>query len=81
MALKIGEDCTNCDACVPVCPNEAISEGDTTYVINPDLCTECHGAHDEPQCVSVCPVDCIAPDPDHEESAGALEAKYKKLHG
>lgn len=81
MALIISEDCTNCDACVPVCPNEAISEGSTMYVIDPDKCTECVGAEDEPQCVLVCPVDCIGPDPAHEETKEQLEAKYKKLHG
>lgn len=80
MALIIMEDCTNCDACVPVCPNEAISEGDTIYVIKPELCTECVGAEDEPQCMLVCPVDCIVPDPDHEETPEQLQAKYEKLH-
>ena len=28
MALLINENCTACDACVPVCPNEAITVGD-----------------------------------------------------
>jgi len=54
MALMINDDCTNCDACVESCPNEAISEGDTTYVIDPAKCTECVGAEDEPQCALVC---------------------------
>ena len=81
MALIITDECTNCDACVPVCPNEAITEGDDIYVINPDLCTECVGAEDEPQCVLVCPADCIPKDPDHEETEEQLLAKYHKLHG
>ncbi|MCW8805001.1 MAG: YfhL family 4Fe-4S dicluster ferredoxin [Ignavibacteriaceae bacterium] len=67
MAYIINEDCINCGACVPECPNDAISEGDSLYVINPDLCTECVGYYDEPQCISVCPVDCIEPNPDHKE--------------
>ena len=59
MALMINEECINCNACVDECPNDAISEGETVYVINPDLCTECVGFHDEPQCKTVCPVDPI----------------------
>jgi ferredoxin len=46
MALIINDDCTGCDACKPVCPNEAISVGNPIYVIDPDKCTECVGAHD-----------------------------------
>ena len=80
MALMITEDCTNCDACPEVCPNDAIYEGDLVYVIEPDKCTECHGAHEEPQCIEVCPADCIVPDPDHEETDEELEAKYQRLH-
>lgn len=81
MALKITDDCTNCDACKPVCPNQAISEGDTIYEIDHERCTECVGAEDEPQCVLVCPADCIIPDPDHKESKDELTAKYHRLHG
>jgi ferredoxin len=81
MALLINEDCTCCDACVSVCPNKAISAGDTMYIINPDLCTECVGAEDSPQCQLVCPADCIVKDPNHAESQDQLMAKYTKLHG
>jgi ferredoxin len=59
MALKITEDCTCCDACVPVCPNKAITAGDTIYIIDPAKCTECEGQHDSPQCQLVCPADAI----------------------
>ncbi len=79
MALIITEECTNCDACVPVCPNEAISEGDDIYVIEPDLCTECVGHFEESQCVEVCPADCIPKDPNHVETQEVLMAKYEKL--
>jgi len=54
MALMINEDCTNCDACVPQCPNEAIAMGSEHYVIDALRCTECVGAHDEPQCKLLC---------------------------
>jgi ferredoxin len=80
MALLINDDCTACDACKPECPNEAISEGSPIYVIDPAKCTECVGAHDEPQCVDVCPADCIVPDPKNAESPDQLMAKYKSLH-
>ena len=80
MALMINSDCTLCDACVPACPNEAITAEPTIYVIDPAKCTECVGAHDEPQCISVCPADCIVPDPDHAETKEQLQAKYESLH-
>jgi ferredoxin len=79
MALMITEDCINCNACVDECPNDAISEGDSIYVINSELCTECIGFFDEPQCVNVCPVeDTIVADPDHQESKEELLAKKEK---
>jgi ferredoxin len=81
MALSITEDCTACDACVEPCPNTAISVGDPIFVINPELCTECVGHEDEPQCMLVCPADCIIPNPDHLESQDELLAKYQSMHG
>ncbi len=81
MALIITDDCINCDVCEPECPNEAISPGEEIYIIDPSKCTECVGHYDEPQCVEVCPVDCIPKDPDHEETEEELMAKYEKLMG
>lgn len=81
MALIITDECISCAACVEECPNEAISEGDLIYVINPDKCTECVGFYDEPQCVIVCPVDSIIPDPDYVESKEELLEKKKQIHG
>jgi ferredoxin len=80
MALMINDDCTNCDACVEACPNEAISEGDMIYEIDAAKCTECVGAEDEPQCALVCPVDACVPDPSKQESKEELQAKYDGLH-
>jgi len=80
MALKITEECINCGACEPECPNQAISAGDMTYIIDPEKCSECVGAHPEPQCAAVCPVACCVPDPDHKENHDVLEAKHRKLH-
>lgn len=65
MAKKITEECINCGACEPECPNGAISVHDAgNYAIDRDKCTECVGAYEEPRCLEVCPVDaCIVPDP------------------
>ncbi|MBI1423576.1 MAG: YfhL family 4Fe-4S dicluster ferredoxin [Gammaproteobacteria bacterium] len=81
MSLLINDECINCDVCEPECPNNAISQGDEIYEIDPNLCTECVGHFDTPQCMEVCPVDCIIKDPDNEESEGQLKLKYEKLVG
>ncbi|WP_139559256.1 YfhL family 4Fe-4S dicluster ferredoxin [Methylotetracoccus oryzae] len=79
MALIIHDACINCDVCEPECPNGAISEGPEIYMIDPDKCTECVGHFDKPQCMEVCPVDCITLDPDRVEDREALERKYRRL--
>ena len=114
MAIKITEECINCGACEPECPNNAIYEGgaewrfsdgttvkgnypkldgsevdadapqtpvsmDLYYIVT-EKCTECKGFHDEPQCASVCPVDCCVDDLDHRETEEELLAKKAKLH-
>ncbi len=79
MALLIKNDCIACDACREECPNLAIEENDPIYIIDVDLCTECVGHYDEPQCVAVCPVDCIISDPDNIESAEELKFKFEQI--
>ncbi len=79
MALKITAECINCDVCEPECPNQAISMGDEHYIIDPDKCTECVGHFDEPQCVQVCPVECIPVNPDRVETPEQLLQKYRRL--
>ena len=79
MALKITDECINCDVCEPVCPNIAIYQGAEIFEINPNRCTECVGHFDTPQCVDVCPVDCIPIDPEWVESKDQLMEKYLKL--
>jgi len=79
MALIITDECINCDVCEPECPNDAISQGEEIYVIDPKKCTECVGHFSEPQCVKVCPVDCIPNDPRHVETKEQLHEKYLKL--
>jgi len=81
MAYKITEECISCGACEPECPNEAITEEEDIYVIDPEKCTECVGYFDESQCAEVCPVDCCVPDPDHKETKEELLEKKKRLSG
>ncbi|HER07620.1 MAG TPA: YfhL family 4Fe-4S dicluster ferredoxin [Bacteroides sp.] len=81
MALIINDECINCGLCVDECPNEAISEGDDIFVIDPDRCTECVGFFDEPQCAEVCPVEACVLDPNHQESKEELMEKKKLIHG
>ena len=114
MAIKITEDCINCGACEPECPNHAIYEpgmgwsiadGTTPresfvlkdgtivgavqrfpplskdyYYVVADKCTECQGFHEEPQCASVCPVDCCVPDESRIETPADLLQKKELLH-
>lgn len=80
MATIITDECINCGACEPECPNEAISEGDDIYIIDPALCTECVGFHAEEACQECCPVDCCIPDPALIETEAVLLARAKELH-
>jgi ferredoxin len=81
MALMITDQCINCDVCEPECPNNAISMGVEIYEIDPNKCTECVGHYGEPQCVVVCPVECIPLNPEWRESQEELMAKYARLTG
>jgi electron transport complex protein RnfB len=47
------DDCTACEACVEVCPADAITMVDDAALVDPGLCTACE------DCVSECPVECI----------------------
>ena len=95
MSTLITEECINCGACEPECPNTAIYEGgaqwehdgarypairDDYYFIVPDKCTECVGFFDQEQCAAVCPVDCCVPDPNIPESEALLIARARALH-
>lgn len=95
MATMITEECINCGACEPECPNTAIYAGgaqwelngathpaisENFYYIVPEKCTECVGHFEKEQCAAVCPVDCCLPDPNHEETEAALFERAKQLH-
>ena len=59
MANKITEECINCGACEPECPNQAITQGDSIFLIDAAKCDECAKAGGEHKCKAVCPTDCI----------------------
>lgn len=80
MSTMITEECINCGACEPECPNEAISAGELVFVIDPLLCTECVGFHDQEACAAVCPVDCCVPDPNNLEPEQFLLDRARVLH-
>jgi ferredoxin len=81
MAMKITEECINCDVCEPECPNGALAQGESIYIVDTRNCTECVGHFDSPLCVEVCPVDCIKQDPAHVENKAQLLAKFESLLG
>ena len=80
MATMITNECINCGECEPECPNNAISQGETIFVIDPQLCTECVGFHDFEACAAVCPVDCCVTDPNNIETEEVLIARARALH-
>jgi ferredoxin len=95
MSTTITEECINCGACEPECPNDAVFEGGTpwefdgathsalreeTFYIAPEKCTECVGFAVQEQCAAVCPVDCCVPDPDMPETEEQLIARAQRLH-
>jgi len=54
MAHIISSECISCGACGNDCPVEAITAGDSQYVIDPDVCIDCG------VCAGSCPVDAIS---------------------
>lgn len=80
MALTIIDDCIGCGACEPECPNNAISEAQDLYVIDPDHCTECYGFYASQQCADVCPVESCIEDREHPEGPQQLEEKFHILY-
>ena len=80
MATTITEECINCGACEPECPNDAITQGSDIYVIDSELCTECVGFHEKEACQAVCPVECCVPDQNRSEKEADLLARAMRLH-
>jgi ferredoxin len=80
MPLMITEDCINCGACEPVCPNYGISKGEMVYVIDQNACSECVGFFSTQQCATVCPMNCCVFNPDIVLSEEALFERAKAAH-
>lgn len=96
MATIITDECINCGACEPECPNTAIYQGGVEFdaldgskqaalsneffYIVPDKCTECVGFFDAEACAAVCPVDCCVPDPNNPETEAVLLERAKQIH-
>jgi len=95
MSTLITDECINCGACEPECPNAAIYEGGASweldgvthaalrndiFYIAPEKCTECVGFFAPEQCAAMCPVDCCVPDPDIPETEAQLIARARSLH-
>jgi ferredoxin len=80
MATHITQDCINCGACEPECPNEAITQGSEIYVIDEDRCTECVGFNAKEACQAVCPVECCVPDPERAETEPELLSRAVAMH-
>jgi NAD-dependent dihydropyrimidine dehydrogenase PreA subunit len=76
----ITEECVNCGACERMCPSGGIFMGEETFVIDPDVCSECVGFHHTQQCARVCPVDCCVVDPNNVESEAVLFERAQRLH-
>lgn len=56
--MIVADECINCCACESVCPNDAIYEiEEGPFTIIEVKCTDCEDFHEEPQCVSICPID------------------------
>ena len=95
MATIITEECINCGACEPECPNTAIYQAGVEYewqgkkypalsaeffYIVPQKCTECVGFFDHEACAAVCPVDCCIPDPSRLETEDVLLQRAREIH-
>lgn len=80
MAMKIiRQRCIQCGNCLPVCPNDGISEDRGEYTANPRLCTQCYGFAASPVCAEVCPTDAVVVDMEHMEPIETLALRASLL--
>lgn len=61
MAYTILDTCILCGRCDKVCHSESIELGEEIYEIDNKTCDNCRGLVGGPQCVAVCPIECIIP--------------------
>ncbi|MBF2051569.1 MAG: 4Fe-4S binding protein [Elainella sp. C42_A2020_010] len=55
MTYMITNQCIGCNRCESVCPNQAITQNNHQYQINPERCNDCVGHYAVPQCWAACP--------------------------
>jgi ferredoxin len=55
---RITEECIVCGACLVECPEQAITEGEDRFIVNPEKCSDCG------TCAEVCPVGACVPEPE-----------------
>jgi len=53
MSHRITDECIQCGLCEDECPEEAIIEGEYSYIIDSDRCIDC-GA-----CAEICTVEAV----------------------
>lgn len=80
MSYLIADSCLACGACAAACPNNAIIDKSSIFIINASKCTECVGAYESPKCAEVCPIAAPGPDPDNRESKEQLLERWKRQH-
>lgn len=64
MAVRITQECINCEACAPECPVAAILEEgheksphEDYFYVKPESCVECVDHADAPRCAEACPTE------------------------
>ncbi|MGB5773028.1 MAG: transcriptional regulator, partial [Crocosphaera sp.] len=72
MSYTISESCPSCNNCNINCPTNAIHKENGEYWIDQELCNNCQGYYDEPQCIVQCPISSPSP-------TQAKKGRYKNV--
>ncbi|MEW5720961.1 MAG: 4Fe-4S binding protein [Chloroflexota bacterium] len=68
MPYVVTSECNQCGACIAGCESDAITEGETQSIIDPNKCIECG------TCEANCPFNAIIFVQDDENAGQALQA-------